>query len=361
MGVQAKYGLLLRRLLLWPATAVYGGILHLRHALYDRGLLTSTRPTVPTIAVGNLSLGGTGKTPHVELILRSLEGFSPLATLSRGYGRKGTGFQEVLSDDTAAKSGDEPLQIARKFPQVRVFVGADRVNAVAAITAKVPDVKAVVLDDALQHRSLNAGLNILLTTWTKPFSNDALLPAGTLRDLRGRARAAGMVIVTKCPGPPNAVEQQKWRTRLHLKPEQVLYFSAIAYDAPNWLLPTEGYVPVGQGVSALLFTGIADPDPLAMHARTLWGRVDHLAFPDHHPFSPSDLRRLAGLFSSFAADPKVLVTTEKDAMRLRSVIAGSPLEGLPIAVIGMRVEILNEPEHFASLLRDHVDPHPAHR
>ncbi|MBK8341768.1 MAG: tetraacyldisaccharide 4'-kinase [Flavobacteriales bacterium] len=329
--------------------------------LYDRGVLKSTRPAVPTIAVGNLSLGGTGKTPHVELVLRSLQDIAPLATLSRGYGRSGTEFREVLSDNTDLQRGDEPLQIKWKFPLVRVFVGADRVMAVALIEAQVPGIKVVVLDDALQHRPLNAGLNILLTTWHKPFFEDALLPAGTLRDVRSRSKTAQVVIVTKCPIAPDASERQRWKDSLGLKQDQVLHFSGIHYDPPGWFLPTEGPVPMGQLTSALLFTGIADPDPLAIHARSLWGRVEHLSFPDHHPFSPSDLGRLAGVFSSFAADPKLLVTTEKDAMRLRSVIAGSPLEGLPIAVIGMRAVVLNEPERFASLLRDHVDPHSAHR
>ncbi|MBK7083595.1 MAG: tetraacyldisaccharide 4'-kinase [Flavobacteriales bacterium] len=179
--------------------------------------------------------------------------------------------------------------------------------------------------------------------------------------MRVRSRAAQIVIVTKCPYPPHVLALRNWRSRLRLRPDQALFLSGIDYDPPEWIFPNMDPVPTGRETSALLFTGIADPGPLVQHVRSLWGRVEHQAFPDHHPFSPKDIRRLAGLFSSFAADPKVLVTTEKDAMRLRSVLMGSPLEGLPIIVIAMRAVVLNEPEHFASLLRDHVDPHPAHR
>lgn len=364
--------MLFRRILFWPFTVFYGAILRFRHALYDLGILQSTRPSVPTIAIGNLALGGTGKTPMLELVLRTLEGSTPLATLSRGYGRKTTSIHEVLAEHTAEHSGDEPVQVKTKFPKVRVFVGADRVKAIASIHQEVPEVKAVVLDDALQHRRLNAGLNILLTTAQRPYCDDALIPAGTLRDLRTRAKAARIVVVTKCEATPTPAEQQGWRTRLQLASEQQLFFAGIKYDTPR----TQD--PVGRPgestlqdlrsndfdmptVSALLFTGIVDPAPLLNHLIPKFHHLEHIAFPDHHAFAPADLQRLADVFGSFAAGPKTLITTEKDAARLRSLIVGSPLDGLPLAVIGMRTVILNEPERFADLIRTHVATHPAHR
>lgn len=364
--------MLLRRILLSPFTMIYGAILHLRHALFDAGILKSTRPGVPTIAIGNLALGGTGKTPMMEFVLRTLEETTPIATLSRGYGRRTRSIHEVHTTDNAAHSGDEPIQVKWKFPAVRVFVGADRVEGIARIRREVPDVKAVVLDDALQHRRLNAGLNILLTTAQRPYYNDALLPAGTLRDVHRRAKAAQIVVVTKCDAPPTPAEQQQWRTRLQLATEQQLFFAGISYDAPRSQDttgrpdPSTGRGLRGQDVdltrsSALLFTGIADPQPLVDHLRGGSRQLEHLAFPDHHLFTPMDLRRLADVFSSFAAGPKTLITTEKDAARLRSLIPGSPLEGLPLAVIGMRTMILNEPERFADLIRHHVASHPTHR
>lgn len=355
----------LRRILLWPLSVIYGAILHIRHGLYDRGILKSTRPAVATIAIGNLALGGTGKTPMMELVLRTLEGSTPLTTLSRGYGRKTTSIHEVRPDDSAERSGDEPLQVKTNFPAVRVFVGADRVKAIEQIQRDVPEVKAVVLDDALQHRRLNAGLNILLTTAQRPYCDDVLIPAGTLRDVRSRAKAAQLVVVTKCDALPSPAEQQRWRERLGLASEQRLFFAGIGYDEPMQLAAGSGQSAVFQHplptANCLLLTGIVDPSPLLDHLRPRFQHFEHIAFPDHHTFTPSDLRRLADVFGSFAAGPKTLITTEKDAARLRSVINGSPLEGLPLAVIGMRTVILNEPDRFADLIRTHVATHPTHR
>lgn len=359
--ISAKYAMLLRRIYFWPVNLCYGTILQVRHALYNSGLFKSTRPTVPTIAIGNLALGGTGKTPMLELVLRVLEGVRPIATLSRGYGRKSTDIHEVQATDSAEHSGDEPIQVKRNFRSARVFVGADRVKAIGVIQQQVPGVKAVVLDDALQHRALDAGLKILLTTAQRPYCDDALLPAGTLRDLRSRARSAQIVVVTKCLDEPTATEQREWRQRLGLHQEQHLFFASMAYGAPRWMNGTEVPSFPGQECSALVFTGIVQPEPFVMHVRSLCGQVEHIAFADHHVFTTSELQRLADVFGSFAAGPKMLITTEKDAARLRSVIAGSPLDGLPLATIGVRTVILNEPERFADLIRHHVGTHPAHR
>ncbi|MGV3637864.1 MAG: tetraacyldisaccharide 4'-kinase [Flavobacteriales bacterium] len=353
--------MLLRRILFSPFTVFYGAILQIRHGLYDLGVLKSSRPIIPTIAIGNLALGGTGKTPMLELVLRTLDGIGPLATLSRGYGRKSRTIHEVSADDHADHSGDEPVQVKTNFPGVRVFVGADRVQAIARIQRNVPQVKAVVLDDALQHRRLNASLNILLTTAQRPYCDDALIPAGTLRDLRTRAKTARIVVVTKCAQLPTPEDQTQWRARLDLLPAQDLFFAGITYDAPRTIQRDVYAGAFGQQASALIVTGMVQPEPFVVHVRSLFGNVEHIAFPDHHAFTPADLQRLADVFGSFAAGPKTLITTEKDAARLRPLIAGSPLDGLTLAVIGMRTVILNEPERFADLIRTHVATHPAHR
>jgi tetraacyldisaccharide 4'-kinase len=386
----------LLRLLASPLAGLYGAALRVRHALYDAGLFRSVRPAVPTIAIGNLALGGTGKTPMLELVLRTLEGNAPVATLSRGYGRTGSDTHEVQATDTAERSGDEPLQVKRKFPEARVFVGADRVAAIELIQREVPDVKAVVLDDALQHRPLDAGLNILLTTWQRPWFTDALLPAGRLRDLPLRRKAAQIVVVTKCPALPSAQEQKQWRERLRLGDAQELFFAGIEYEELKLAVGSWQEQKAGAGGrsswqeqeagaggrsglqeqeaqaggnesardehrlptapdSCLLFSGIENAQPLLNH---LWqsATVEHLAFPDHHAFTRADLERIAKRYATFAAGPRTLVTTEKDAARLGS-LQGSPLEGLPLATIGMRAVILNEPERFAELIRRHVGPH----
>lgn len=365
----------LRRIVLAPPAWLYGAALRLRHALYDSGILRSVRPTVPTIAIGNLALGGTGKTPMLELVLRTLADFAPVATLSRGYGRTGTGFREVRPTDTFELAGDEPLQVKRKFPEARVFVGADRVGAIERIQREVPGVKAVVLDDALQHRRLDAGLNILLTTWQRPWYSDALLPAGRLRDLPSRRKAARIVVVTKCPALPSPEGRKQWRERLRLSDGQELFFAGIQYEeprsaaggrpsvaggglstAPHGSIRGEPQPPIA---SCLLFTGIENPQPLLGHLQRS-RKVEHIAFPDHHAFTHADLARIAHRYATFAPGPKTLVTTEKDAARL-GPCEGTPLDGLPLATIGMRAVILNEPERFAQLIRDHVATHPAHR
>ncbi len=360
----------IRHLLLLPITGLLGLVLRVRHALYDARILRTVRPALPTIAIGNLALGGTGKTPMLELVLRTLEGTAPIATLSRGYGRRTTTIHEVQASDDADRSGDEPLQVKHHFPEARVFVGADRVKAIALIQRTVPGAQAVVLDDALQHRRLDAGLNILLTTWQRPYCDDALVPAGRLRDLPLRAKAAPIVVVTKCPALPSADEQLRWRERLGLRKEQRLFFAGIAYQEPAPLAghghpgPAAGPPHADHPWSAtqgLLFTGIADPAPLLAHLRGHFAHVEHVAFPDHHRFSTADLRGLAERFRIFAPGPKVLITTEKDAARLRSVLPGSPLGAAPTVVIGMRAVILNEPDRFADLIRQHVATHPAHR
>lgn len=356
------------RILLAPFAWLYGAVLLLRHTLYDRGLLGSTPTPVPSIGVGNLALGGTGKTPHVELVLRTLHGIAPLATLSRGYGRRGTDIREILPQDDPSLVGDEPLQLKRKFPSVHVFVGADRRKALEQMARKIPALQAVVLDDAFQHRRVDVGLNILLTTWHRPWHHDALLPAGRLRDLPGRARMADVVIVTKCPHLPKASEQEQWRRALGSRTDQALFFSGIEYadlvpaGSSPWVdLPGAAQERQPPTDNLLLITGIADPSPLVEHLRGRCRTLEHAAFPDHHRFSPGDLQALAKRYANFAAGPKMLVTTEKDATRLLPLIEGSPLEGIPLAVIPIKAVILNEPERFTALIRDHVATHPADR
>ncbi len=354
----------IQRVLLAPFAWIYAGVLAIRHALYDRGLKKSTRPTIPAIVVGNLALGGTGKTPHVELVLRILAQQRSIATLSRGYGRNSTGFREVSLSDHPGDSGDEPLQVKQKFPDVRVFVGADRVKAIKIIEKKVTGLDAVILDDAFQHRRLKAGLNIVLTTWQRPWHADSLLPAGRLRDIPSRAKAAQIVVVTKCPTAPSLEQQQHWRKALGLLPAQHLFFTGIEYGGLEPLLKGSMGSTEIEGISetrVLLVTGIADPRPLVDHLRSRFPTLEHVSFPDHHAFRKADLTQLAGRIGKFAPGPKLLVTTEKDAVRLRPLIANGPLQGIPMAVIGMRAVVLNEPERFGALIKEHAGPDKADR
>ncbi len=355
------------RLLLLPFAWLYAGVLRARHALYDVGLLRSERPVPPSIVVGNIALGGTGKTPHVELVLRTLiaqGGHVPLAgpaVLSRGYGRRSAGFAEVQLDDAAERAGDEPLMLKRKFPGVRVFVDADRVAGMHEICRRMPDVRAVVLDDALQHRRLQASLNMVLTTWRRPWYKDHVLPAGRLRDLPFRARQADVVIVTKCPRLPTADEQQRYRRRLKLRPQQVLFFSGMEHDAPKPLNDAAQGMQPDRSTAVLLLTGIADAHALKDHLQPLCASLRHMAFADHHAYSDADLAKVARVFHSFAAGRKLLVTTEKDAARLGAATSTGRLKDVPVAVIGVRAVILNEPFAFEALIRTHVTTHTTDR
>lgn len=355
------------RLALLPFSWIYGAVLRLRHALYDLHVLPSHAASRPSIALGNIALGGTGKTPHVELVLRTLldprnPGPVPvLATLSRGYGRHGRGLHEVTINDDPRTAGDEPLALKRNFSGVHVFVGADRAAAMQRIAERIPAVQAVVLDDALQHRAFRAGLYIALTTWDRPWCKDHLLPAGRLRDIPYRAHQADAVIVTKCPANPDLAAQQAWRARLGLRQGQELFFSGLEHGPLRPWTGRTADTPTGPGTAALFFTGIADPAPLLAHARTLFGEVHHLRFRDHHAFARTDLERIANSFNGLAAGEKALVTTEKDAARLGLAATSGPLQHLPLAVIGVRAVILDRPHDFQALIRSHVATHPTHR
>ena len=339
------------RTLIWPLTLPYRLILWLRHWLYDHGIFRSVKPSVPTIVVGNLALGGTGKTPHVELILRELQDRMPIATLSRGYGRKSKGHREVLTEDHPSITGDEPLQLKRKFPAVRVFVNADRIAGIEKIKSTIQGVRAIVLDDAFQHRQMQGDLNILLTTYQRPWHRDLLIPAGRLRDLPAQRKRAQIVIVTKCPSLPSDHDREQWRKDLGLVGEQELFFSGIEYD------PIEDL----SSKDILLVTGIADPQPLVDHLRSRARKLEHLAYPDHHDFTPGDLQQIAGRFGKFAPGPKMLVTTGKDAVRLRPLMKNGPLSGVPLQVIGMRAIILDRPRHFGELIQAYVGKDKADR
>jgi len=312
---------------------IYGLVLRIRHWLYDKGWKKSFPAAVPTVCVGNLTVGGTGKTPHVELLLRLLLGAGQQpAVLSRGYKRKLKGFQAVPADGTAARYGDEPVQIAHKFPQVAVAVDQDRVHGCAQLTACHPEpspchpepspchpersrgISCVVLDDAFQYRRLQATLNVVLVDYNRPIFKDCLLPWGRLRDLPGRLKAAQAVIVTKCPAEVSDEERALWRKNLKLTQEQPLFFTTLQYIAAQPVFPEadKHYLYAKQ---CTVVTGIANDAPLRRYLSDTYKILQHLQFPDHHAYGKGDLRRIAGAVKASATS--CLITTEKDAQRLR--------------------------------------------
>jgi len=298
---------------------LYGLVLRLRHLAYDKGWKKSQEASVQTICVGNITVGGTGKTPMTELIIKKLvENWKQPAVLSRGYKRKSKGFQIVKADGSAAMYGDEPLQIARKFPDITVAVDKDRIHGCQQLSGA----GVIVLDDAFQYRRLRATLNIILVDYNRPTFKDRLLPWGRLRDLPSRMSKADIVVVTKCPAEVDEKEREQWRQNLKLKPEQQLFFTTIRYCAPQPVFP-EADNRFTYAKRVILLSGIANDAPLRNYLSDTYIIHHRLAFGDHHRFSKSDIRRLMALVKENPTD--LIITTEKDAQRLRDV-SSMPLE-----------------------------------
>ena len=286
--------------LLAPISWIYGFVVWLRNLLYDDHILRSTKVSIPTICVGNLAVGGTGKTPMAEYLLSLLSANYKVALLSRGYGRKTHGFRLANEHDTAATIGDEPMQIHLRFPDIPVAVCADRVKGVKQLQHLYPDLQCVILDDAYQHRSLSCGFYILLTPYDCLYTNDHMLPWGRLRDLPNQSHRANVVVVTKCPEQMQPIERRIVSNNLQLASYQHLFYSSI------------GYAPIAVDSTPLLVTGIANPMPLLHHMQQQFPDTELFAFPDHHVFTNQDIIRI----KEKAEHYEHIVTTEKDYMRL---------------------------------------------
>lgn len=319
----------------------FGAVVNLRNWLFDHGLLRSVSHDLPIICVGNLAVGGTGKTPHTEMIVRQLlsEG-RHVGILSRGYGRSSKGFQWVEPESSASHVGDEPLQMRLRLPHERLqcAVCESRNRGIRLMRQQHPELEVIVLDDAFQHRWVRPSLSILLTDYAALYDTDQLLPAGRLREPSSGAQRAQVVIVTKCPADLSEQEAQAIAQRLHLRAEQALFFTTIAYAS---LPPTQ---------RALLITGIARPQPLLEHLHQQGIAVEHLAYPDHHRFTPSDRTILLERAQHYDC----VLTTEKDAVRLAELDLPRPLCER-ICAISIQPRILfNQETIFVETLHNYV-------
>ena len=341
---------------LLPASWIYGFGVAVRNRMFDGGLLGSRRFDIPVISVGNLAVGGTGKTPHVEYLVRLLQSSRHVAVLSRGYKRKTSGFVLAGTESTALDIGDEPMQIHRKFPDITVAADADRCHGIDTLlsTPETRDTDVVLLDDAYQHRYVKPGLSILLMEYSR-LSGDLLMPAGRLREPWSQRRRADIIIVTKCPSGMTSGEYGEAARKANPLPHQRLYFSTMEYGD---LYPVAGGGPLPSGTlngkNVLLLTGIANPAPLKDEVERHASQVRHLAWTDHHQYSSGDISKAASIFNQLP-DPKIAVTTEKDATRfatmpLPEALADS-LYSLPITV-----RIANGgQESFDSTVRQYVE------
>ncbi|MDB5251908.1 MAG: lpxK [Flaviaesturariibacter sp.] len=320
------------RVLLLPFAVLFWVAVLVRNWLYDRQILKATSFGLPLICVGNLSVGGTGKSPMVEYLVARLKGRFRVATLSRGYKRKTKGYALAAPGTTALDIGDEPMQFHRKFPDVPVAVGEERLVAIPQLLHDKPATQAIILDDAFQHRPVEAGLNILLTEYANLYTRDFFLPTGDLRDQRRSARRAHLIIVTKCPPTLDEGEKAAVVRELAPLPTQKVFFMCIAYGTAYHLV-TKQHTYITDDTEVLLVTGIANPRPLKSFLEERVQSYHMLHYGDHHIFTIDDWTEITERFARMESPKKLILTTEKDATRLlkfESEMGELPLCVLPI-------------------------------
>ena len=358
------------KILLFP----YWLTLKLRHFMYDHGMKKVHVADVPTICVGNITVGGTGKTPHTEMIVRLLSqdsfwGSRNIAVLSRGYKRRTKGFQQVVCEGSARQFGDEPLQIKRKFPSVTVAVDKSRKQGCGFLsdpeqvqTSKkarkclhkdFPKADLIILDDAFQHRAVKPSVSIVLVDYNRPTFEDHLMPLGKLRDLRERIGAADIVIVSKCPRFIDPWERSKWTEALKIRKDQHIFFTTIGYDQSQAIFP-EGDPRYLYTHKLILFSGIANDRPFRNYLTDSYKIIRHFDFPDHHKFSKADIATIRRAADAFPTS--VVMTTEKDCQRIRDCksIPDNLKKRMFYAPIKVNFYSEMEQEEFAATLNSYL-------
>ena len=303
-----------------PLSWFYGLGVDVRNTLFDMGVLPSVSYDIPIINVGNITVGGTGKTPTVEYLIQLLSGRYRVAVLSRGYKRKTKGYLLSSTTTTMEEIGDEPWQIKQKFPDVYVAVDADRRRGIERLLndEATKDVEVILLDDAFQHRYVKAGHNILLVDYHRIISDDCLLPAGRLRERPSASTRASTVIVTKCPQHINAMGFRVILSSLNIRPYQQLFFSTFTYETLQQLWGEGSLEPDmlrKDNIHVLLLTGIGNPRQMEQDVRKFAQHISPLTFPDHHYFSKRDVETINQALKDLP-QPHIIITTEKDATRL---------------------------------------------
>ena len=337
------------RFVLWPVSVLYGLIIWLRNKLFDWNILKSVSFNFPIICIGNLAVGGTGKTPMVEYLIRLLSDNYSVATLSRGYKRKTTGFAVADDTSTALDIGDEPMQFHKKFPDVTVAVAEERLVAIPQLLHHKPGIQVIILDDAFQHRSVKAGLNILLTEYKNLYTRDFILPAGDLRDVRSSRARANIIVVTKCKSHLTVEEKNKIIEELRPLPHQSVFFTKLEYGSPYHLFSKKEKF-LSPDTNILLICGIANPKPLKEILNAYVPTYEMMLFNDHHIFDMDDLKEIKYEFEQIDSKNKIILTTEKDGVRMAKF--ESELKELPIYVIPIRHKIMfGEDNEFESIIK----------
>lgn len=347
--------------MLTPFAWMYGVIIWFRNSLYTYEMqkVHGYNEAIPIISVGNLTVGGTGKTPCIEYLIRLLQEKLYIVVLSRGYKRRTHGYRIASIVDNAQTIGDESYQLYKKFvikdSKVQVAVSEDRAKAVQKLLFDYSHTNAILLDDGFQHRRVDRKLNILLTSFNKPFFRDHLLPAGRLREHRQAASRADIILVTKCPTLLTHDIQEYFRKHItkycknHKEPP--IFFTRIRYGTPKSLHASH----IGSfSEHIVLVTGIADPDPLVQHVSETYQLVHHIAFKDHHQFTQTDIRKIVSIFHQVTYKKKCILTTEKDSMRLMDSNLSPILRQIPVFLLPMSMEFIEEEKAFIQLIWDSI-------
>ena len=341
-------------IILFPFSLIYGLILSLRNKLYDWNIFKSTSFSTPIISVGNLSLGGTGKTPHIEYLINLLSPNLKIATLSRGYKRKTKGFFLSNENSTIEDIGDEPLQYRLKFKKLIVAVDEKRVNGIEEIKRIHPETEVILLDDAYQHRSLNPGINILITEFNKLYCNDYVIPSGKLREFKNGSKRADIIIVSKSPNTLSSAKRSHVIKELNPESNQSVYFSFIKYGMIKAFTSKAKEIVCSKG-DLLLLTGIAKPEPLVEKLTQEFNSIEHIKYSDHHSFTDLDIFNIKDRYQNIESNNKIIITTEKDIMRLSLPSIFKQIQDIPIFYIPIEICFhINDKKEFDKKILDYV-------
>ena len=332
------------RFLLFPFAIIYDVITRIRNFCFDAGIFKETSFKIPIIVVGNLSVGGTGKTPQIEYLIRLLKEKHKIAILSRGYKRKTKGYVLLDKSHSAESVGDEPLQYFKKFKNINVAVDANRVEGITKLLEEQsPEV--VLLDDAYQHRQVKGSFYILLTKYDDIFVDDFLLPTGNLRESRRGGKRANVILVTKCPENLSLDAQQKIEQKLS-KYQKEIFFTTISYNSKT-SGKNEVLVDDLKDYEVLLVTGIANPSPLLSFLNRKKIKFKHLKFSDHHQFSDKEIKKIKTEYFNLKSSKKIILTTEKDYVRLENSIN-------EISFLGIQTSLINKEKEFNLMISSHI-------
>jgi tetraacyldisaccharide 4'-kinase len=340
------------RILLLPFSFVYALMVIVRNWCYDLKWMQSASFNMPLICVGNLAVGGTGKSPMVELLIKKLKDQFRIAVLSRGYMRKTSGYALADEDATALDIGDEPMQFKMKFPDVPIAVGEERVVAIPQLLHDLPDTKVIILDDAFQHRAVTAGLNILLTECSNLFTRDWYLPTGDLRDQKKSYKRAEVIVVTKCDPAFSLKERNDIINEICPLENQEVFFSYINYGEP-YHIRSRAKIQFSDSMEVLLVSGIANPTPLKKYLDEQTQAFYEMDYSDHHIFTIDDLKSIIKRFDGISTSNKIILTTEKDSVRLTKF--AEALKDLPMYVIPIESGFLfQEEKRFTEIITSFI-------